>query len=338
MGGSIPGTLVPVIIDVHAHSIPTAFRRYLEERRADIGVELMDGPRGRQVVFDGRTTAPLRAELGDVTARLEAMDRAGIDRQVTAGWIDLTGYELSPAHGVEYSRAHNDALMAEEAEAPDRFWSVGTIPLQAPTSAAAELERIVAAGMKGVEVATTVAGNRLHRAGLDPVWEAAEATGAFVLLHPMTPLRGVDLGDYFMENMVGRPAETTVTLAGLMLSGVFERYPGLRLCAVHGGGFMPFQIGRLDRGFRMKPGLVAAEISRTPLEHLRSIYVDTVVHEPQALRFLVDLMGAERILLGTDHPFEMGDDDPVATVNATPGISEEEVAAIVGGNARRLLG
>ena len=326
-----------MIVDVHAHAIPEAFRSYLTRRRADVGIEIIDGPRGEQVVFGDRRTAPMRADLGDLPARLAAMNRAGIDVQVMAGWIDLTGYELSATHATDYSIAHNDALIEQAAEAPDRFWTLGTIPLQDPARAAAELERILDAGMKGVEIATTVAGDRLHRAALDPVWELAEARGAFVLLHPMTPLTGVDLSDFFMENMVGRPAETTITLAGLILSGVFERFPALRLCAVHGGGFAPFQIGRLDRGFDQKAGIVGTSISRRPLEYLRSIYVDTVVHEPRVLRYLVDLLGAEQILLGTDYPFEMGDDDPVATIRATPGLSDEEIGAIAGGNALRLL-
>lgn len=328
----------PMIIDVHAHAIPASFRSYVERQGADLGIGVIAGDRGPRLAYGDRVTVPLRDDLSDLDGRVAAMDRAGIDRQVTAGWIDLTGYELEGRAAIDYSRAHNDALMEEAARRPERFWTIGTIPLQDPAAAAAELERITDAGMKGAEIATTVRGERLHRAGLDAVWEVAADRGAFILLHPMTPLTGVDLSDYFMENMVGRPAETTITLAGLVLEGVFERFPTLRLCAVHGGGFAPFQIGRLDRGFAQKPGLVGASISKTPLEYLRSVYVDTVVHEPQVLRFLIDLLGADHILLGTDHPFEMGDDDPLATIRATPGITDDEVAAISGGNAAALLG
>ena len=265
------------------------------------------------------------------------MDRMGIDVQVLAGWIDLTGYEVAGPVAADYSRLHNDLLMAMAAEHPGRFESIGTVPLQDPPAAAAELDRLMAAGMKGVEIATTVRGARLDQAGLDPVWEAAEALGAFILLHPMTPLAGVDLSGFFMENMVGRPAETTIALAGLILSGVLDRFPGLKLCAVHGGGFAPFQIGRLDRGYRAKSELVAASISRPPGDYLKSVFVDTVVHEPEVLRYLIDYLGAGQILLGTDYPFEMGDDDPLGTLRSTPGISADEIEAISGGNARRLL-
>ena len=169
------------------------------------------------------------------------------------------------------------------------------------------------------------------------MWEAAEATGAFVLLHPMTPLTGVDLGRYFMDNAVGRPAETSITLAGLILDGVFERYPGLKLCAVHGGGFVPYQIGRLDQAVRAKPKLAGARLSRLPSEYLRQIYVDTVVNNPAVLRFMVDYLGVDQVLLGTDYPFPMGDLDPVASIRAMPGVSDHELHAMCGDNAARLI-
>ncbi len=193
-------------------------------------------------------------------------------------------------------------------------------------------------GMRGVEIATAIDGRYPHRwDGLDGFWQAAEDLGAFVLLHPMRPLQGVDLGAFFMSNLVGRPAESTISLAGLILSGVFERFPRLKLCVVHGGGFAPYQIGRLDRGFREKPRVVGGHIDKLPSEYLRAIYVDTVVHDPAVLRFLIDTMGAERVLLGTDYPFEMGDDDPVSLVESVPGITDTEVSLITGATAASLL-
>ena len=128
-----------------------------------------------------------------------------------------------------------------------------------------------------------------------------------------------------------------MSLAGLILSGVLERFPDLRLCVVHGGGFAPYQIGRLDKGFREKPGLVGANITQAPSEYLKEIYVDTVVHDPAALGYLIHYLGPERILLGTDYPFEMGEADPVAFVRSVPGISENEVNAICGDNASELF-
>lgn len=325
-------------VDVHAHAIPPEFADYLVRKGASVGVETDDRTGGTRIVFGDRVTLPLRADMGDLAARIAWMDSVGIDRQVLAGWIDLTGYELDVGHAVDYSRAHNDSLADHAADQAHRFWLLGTVPLQAPEVAAAELERLMGDGFQGIEIATTVRGAALDTAGLDPVWEVAAATGAFILLHPMTPLGGVDLGRYFMENSIGRPAESSITLGGLILSGVFERHPGLRLCSVHGGGFTPFQIGRLDRSFHAKPGLAAKHISQPPSHYLRQLYVDTVVHDPQVLRFVIDYLGADHVLLGSDYPFEMGDLDPMGTLRAVPGITEAEIDAISGATMHTLCG
>ncbi len=330
-----------MIYDVHAHCIPGEFREWLERRGTALGAAMAATERGPAVRFvDKVTTGALRDDLTDFDLRVSELDRMGIDVQVLAGWIDLTGYELSDSAAVEYSHAHNEALAAEVARAPDRFRLLGTAPLQAPESATAVLEHgMRQLGMKGVEIATTVDGRYLDQVeGLDSFWEAAEELGAFILLHPMRPLTGIDLGRYFMENMVARPAESSIALAGLILSGVFERFPDLKVCIVHGGGFTPFQIGRLDKGYWQKPGLVAKHITQAPSDYLKSLYVDTVVHDHAALDYLLRYMGSDRILLGTDYPFEMGDQDPVTFVRSAPGISDEDVEAITGGNAARLLG
>jgi len=336
-----------VIIDAHAHAIPPEFVAYLQRRGlpddttgqpGNLIAELdtINTDRGTKVTFGNRTTAPLNATLSDLDARVAWMDSVGIDIQVMAGWIDLTGYEIAADRAVEYCRAHNESLAAHAAEHPDRFWLIGNVPLQSPGNAAAQLDDMMSNGFKGIEIATTVGGLALDQADLDPVWEVAEATGAFVLLHPMTPLTGVDLGRYFMENAVGRPAETSITLAGLILSGVFERFPNLKLCAVHGGGFVPYQIGRLDQAVKAKPDLAGRHLSRLPSEYLRQVYVDTVVNDPAVLRFVIDYLGADQVLLGTDYPFPMGDLDPVTTVHSVPGIADDEASRICGHNLLRL--
>jgi aminocarboxymuconate-semialdehyde decarboxylase len=329
-----------MIYDVHAHCIPANLLDWMERHGAEVGVDVQKADGKATVVFDGRyKTAPLRSDLTDPTIRLETMDRTGVDVQVLAGWIDLTGYQLEPSAGMRWSRAMNDIMAEEAASHPARFLALGSVPLQDPSAAAEELRRAVQdLGMVGIEIATTVDQTALDLAGLDEVWAAAEETAAFVLLHPMAPLPGVDLGRYFMDNMIGRPAESTVAFAGLLFSGVFERFPNLTMCVVHGGGFVPFQIGRMNQGARQKPGLVSKHLSMEPVDYLkRNIYVDTVLNEPAVLRFLVDLLGSERVLVGTDYPFEMGDLDPVWFVR-NAGLREHEVTAILEGNATRLFG
>lgn len=336
-----------MIIDAHAHAIPPDFIDYLLRRGlpADTGSQpgqpigeltTNETDRGTSVTFGNRTTQPLNSSLSNLDARLAWMDAVGIDLQVMAGWIDLTGYEVAADRAVEYCRAHNDSLAGYVADHRDRFWLIGNVPLQAPRLAANLLADMMTNGFVGAEIATTVQGVSLDQAGLDPFWEAAEATGAFILLHPMTPLTGVDLKRYFMHNAVGRPAETSITLAGLILDGVFERFPRLKVCAVHGGGFVPYQIGRLDQAVHAKPEVAGKNLSRLPSEYLRQIYVDTVLNDPAVLRFVIDYLGADQVLLGTDYPFPMGDLDPVATLKQVPDLASAELAEICGGNMARL--
>jgi aminocarboxymuconate-semialdehyde decarboxylase len=327
-----------MIIDVHAHCIPAEFKQWLADHGDSHLTRLVDTARGTAVEIDGRvTTAPLRDDLTDFELRTSKLDAMGIDRQILAGWIDLTAYELPTDVGTAYSRVQNESLAAEAARAPERFSAIGTIPLQDPASAVKELEHAMSSlGMVGVEIATTVDGLFLDQAGLDDFWSAAVDLEAFVLLHPMRPLEGIDLKRYFMDNMIGRPAESTIAIAGLIFSGVLERHPGLKLCVVHGGGFAPFQIGRMDSGYEQKPGLAAKHITKAPSDYLREIYVDTVVHNHAALHFIVDQVGAERVMMGTDYPFEMGSLDPVGFVRSS-GLDTATQDRILGDTAAALV-
>ncbi len=326
-------------IDVHAHCIPESFRAWMEAEGNPLGIDLVPTERGTAVRIDGRvTTQPLRDDLTNFDRRIAELDRMGLDHQVLSGWIDLTAYELPSEAGSRYARIQNESLADEAAKAPDRFSSIGTVPLQDATAAVNELDHAMRTlGMKGVELATTVDGSYIDEAGLDDFWAAAQDLGAFIVLHPMRPLGGIDLSRYFMENMIARPAESTIALAGLIFSGVFERFPDLKLCVVHGGGFAPYQIGRMDAGYRQKPGLAGKHISKPPSDYLRQIYVDTVLHEPAALRYVVDLMGSDRVMLGTDYPFEMGSLDPVEFVESAE-LGPDATEAILGRTARGLVG
>jgi aminocarboxymuconate-semialdehyde decarboxylase len=329
--------------DIHAHCIPQSFRDWLIRSGHTFGLMVRETGRGPAVVFPGGVdTGPLFGSPGltDRDLRLAEMDRMGIDVQVLAGWVDLTGYELGRDGAVEYSRAHNESLADEASAAPERFRSLGTVPVQFPDLAAMVLEDAMGRlGMQGAQLATTVGGRFLDEVeGLDELWGAAQDLGAFILIHPMRPLAGLDLSRYAMDNAVGRPAESSVALAGLILSGVLERFPALRICVVHGAGFIPYQIGRLDRSYHRAPELAGARISRPPSEYLRMIYADTVLHDPLALAHLIAVIGPERVLLGTDYPFPMGDQDPMALVHSTPGLLPGEIELITTGNGRAIFG
>jgi aminocarboxymuconate-semialdehyde decarboxylase len=332
-----------MIVDVHAHCIPIEFREWLIQKGTSVGVEVVELDSGAVVRFpNGIETGSQFGwpSLSDTDSRIAAMDTMGVDVQILAGWIDLVGYEIDSQNAIEYANAHNHALVEEQARRPERFRSLATVPLQEPALAAEALAyAMTELGMAGAQVATTVRGRYLDEVeGLDAFWEVAEELGAFVLLHPLRPLGQIDLDRYFLKNSVGRPAETSIALAGLIMSGVLERFPNLILCAVHGGGFIPFQIGRLDKAFHQVPGLAQQRMTKPPSNSLRNLYVDSIVHDPEALAFLVKRMGTDRVLLGTDYPFPMGDQDPVGLIRSTPGLTDRAVDSMLGENALRLIG
>jgi len=323
--------------DVHAHCIPSAFIDLLKADGHRFGIEVFTDDTGLNALFVGRVKAgPFRPFLTDRVRRLETMDRTGIDIQILSSWIDLTGYALEGRGAATYSRRLNE-MLAEEASTSDRFLALATAPLQTPDAAAEELRyAIVELGMVGVEIATTVDGTDLDQAALDPFWAVAAELSCPILIHPYQPLAGVAWRNN-LDNMVGRPAETTLAIGNLMLSGVFDRHPDLQVLLVHGGGFLPFQLGRLEHGFRAVPHLAARNATRPPSEVARGLYFDTVLHSPQAVAALISLVGADRVLVGSDYPFEMGDLDPLATLKASPGLGTDEYEMITNGNFQRLI-
>lgn len=192
-------------------------------------------------------------------------------------------------------------------------------------------------GHKGAFVAAHIADLELSDPRFNPFWEAAEDLGALVFLHPMGFTEPRRLEPYFMTNVVGQPLETTIALAHLIFGGVLERYPRLKVLAVHGGGFLPFYLGRFEQAFRERKEC-RVNISKPPKEYLKQVYFDTVVFEPEAIAYLVALVGADHVLMGSDRPYDMGDFHAVDLVRRTPGLTEAQQAAILGGNAETLLG
>lgn len=327
------------VIDVHAHCVPSEVVQTLRSEGGRYGISATEqGGRWHFEVRGGEALGPLHPGLLDLPGRLAAMDAAGVDVQVLSSWIDLTAYALPEDHGARYARMFNEALTAMAAAEPDRLLAFGTVPLQASDAGAAELVHAVdQLQMVGVEIATTVAGRELDDPGLEPFWSAAEELGCAVLLHPCASLAGRGVTRHFLGNLVGNPAESTIAVGHLIFGGVLERHPDLRLCVVHGGGFAPYQVGRWDHAFHGDARGAARNLTRPPSDWLAGLYHDTVLHSPRSLRLLIDVVGAEHVLLGTDHPFEMGDPDPLATLDAVPELTADERDLIGGGNALRLL-
>ena len=326
-------------IDVHAHCIPAGVVATLRAEGGRYGIEIVEKDGQQRARIAGRVDAgPLRDNLSDLGRRLSAMDATGVDVQLLSSWIDMTAYALEPAAGARYARMFNEHLAETVAQHPERFRALCTVPLQAPESAASELRHAVTAlGMVGAEIATTVDGRDLDDPDLEPFWATAEELQCPVLVHPYASLAGRGVSRYFLGNLVGNPAESTIAVAHLIFGGVLERHPDLKVVVVHGGGFAPYQAGRWDRGFAANARGAAQNLTQAPTAWLRRLYYDTVLHSPESLRFLLDIVGPEQVVLGSDYPFEMGEQEPLATIDAVPGLSEAGRALIVRGNLERLF-
>ena len=326
-------------IDVHSHCVPVGVLETLRTDGGRYGIEVAEQDGRSAVLIAGRVrTRPLFPSLLDVPARIASMDSSGVDVQVLSSWIDLTAYALDGAVGARYARMFNEALIATVATAPDRFLALATVPLQSPERAAAELRHAVTSlGMVGAEIATTVDGRELDDPALRPFWAAAQELRALVVVHPYASLAGRNVNRYNLNNLVGNPAETTIALGHLVMGGVLERYPGLRLVLVHGGGFVPYQLGRWDRGFHSRAEGADAHLTRPPSDWVRQLWFDTVLHSPASLRFLIDVVGAGQVVLGSDYPFQMGDPDPASTVRAVHGLVGEQLEGVLHGNLAALI-
>jgi aminocarboxymuconate-semialdehyde decarboxylase len=274
----------------------------------------------------------------DLDERLAWMDAQDVDVQVLSAWMDYSAYVLDADDGAWLARALNELTVAAIDDRRDRFKAMASVPLQAPERAAEELGyAITELGMIAVEIATSVMDRELDDPALEPFWSAAEELDALVLVHPYASVGSERLARYFLSNIVGNPAEETVAAAHLTYGGVLERHPRLKVCLTHGGGFLPYQIGRQDRGYNALQGLTARRLGMPPSIIMARFFFDTILHSTEALRFLVDRVGSDRVVLGSDYPFPMGDPEPVATVRAA-GFDGTTERAILTDNAISALG
>ncbi len=220
---------------------------------------------------------------------------------------------------------------------PYRFVGLATVPLQDPQAAADELERAMnILEMKGVEISSNVNGKNLDALELWPFYEKAQELEAFIFVHP-TNVAGIDrMPKYHLRNLIGNPLDTSLAIASLIFGGVLENFPKLKFCFAHAGGFIPYQLGRLEHGYKVRPESKEI-ISKPPSEYFKLLYFDTITHYTPALKYLIERVGSDRVLLGSDYPFDMADPDPVSTVNSLESISHVERREVLSENAAQLL-
>ena len=278
-------------------------------------------------------------KLSDIETRLADMDRMGIDVQAVSPAPNQTYYWAQPELGCELSRGVNDRLAEIVARWPQRFVALGTVPLQHAELAVEELTRCMKElGMRGVEINPSVNGLDLTDAvlGLEPFFAKAQELGAVIFMHPIGFTQGGRLVDHYFNNVIGNPMETTIAASHLIFDGVLKRHPRLKIILPHAGGYLAHYWARMDHAYRARADCRTV-IDRPPSSYLKKMYFDTIAFDPAMLRHMVDQYGSDHVLLGSDYPYDMGVDDPVAFIARVPGLNHRERAQIEGGNAARLL-
>jgi len=326
------------VIDIHCHREcgPAAALTKPESERLgrapfQFGNELTKEVNRRQLI-------DLRPKMESVEVRLADMDAMGVDVQA----LSLAPYQLFHwAEGdlaVRAFRLINDDLAGLVRAHPDRFFGLGSIPLQDVTAAIHELRRCsVELGFRGIEMATHIEGEELSSPRFEPFWEAVQDLEMVVFIHPTGFTEPRRFNEHYFFNTIGHPLEETICAGRLIFDGVIERHPGLKFVFAHGGGFLPAYAGRFDHAYKARED-VRHGLPRLPSEYLSSFYFDTMVFEPDQLGFLIDRYGPDHILLGTDYPYDMGETDPLGLLHRVDDLSPDDVDLIVGGNAARLLG
>jgi aminocarboxymuconate-semialdehyde decarboxylase len=322
-----------MIIDVHGHLVPpdllAAIRR---ERGRFPSLRLIEDGGALAIAFaGGKPSRPIMKGLSDTAARLAWMEREGIDRQVVGGWPDWFGYELPAAEGEAWCRLFNDAQLSA-AKAERRFVPLASVPLQDGARAASVLKAAAAAGFPGAMISTLPRGigSVLDAPDLEPFWAAADETGAVIHIHPSYDAGDTRVNDYGLANGVGRITDAIVAVARLLCSGHVTRYRNARFFVPMGAAGLPFLLGRLVRNRKITPGV------GDPAAGLALLYTDSILHDPRVLRFVVEMIGAERVMMGSDMPFPIGDEEP-AKIVAAAGLKPDQAASITGGLAEKLF-
>jgi aminocarboxymuconate-semialdehyde decarboxylase len=322
-----------MIVDCHAHLVPPDLLVAIRKSPAKFpNVRQIEDSGSLALAFAGaKPTRPVSKPLSDIASRVAWMAAQGIDKQVVGGWVDMFGYELPGAEAENWSRLTNDGLQAVAKSEP-RFVPLATVPLGDGVRAAAVLKDAMKAGFAGAMIGTLPrgVGSTLDAADLEPFWQAADETGALIHIHPSFDAGDARVNDFGLANGLGRITDAAVAVARLICAGHVTRYKDAKFFAPMGAAALPFVLGRLKRNAAITPGI------GDPVEALSRIYTDTILHEARVLKFVVEMMGADRLMMGSDMPFPIGDTEPMKIVAAAD-LSKEQAASINGGLAARLF-
>jgi aminocarboxymuconate-semialdehyde decarboxylase len=326
---------MPDRIDIHAHWYPDDWVRLLEREAPAAGAQVSRNPRGELVLSVPQYGATFQQSYIDIPSRLAHMDAARVDMHALSMTQPMVYW--APADlGDALARAFNDGLSAAHRDHPDRFCGLATLPMQDTDRAVAEVHRAASLpGLRGVYLCTHVLGRNLDDADFQPVFAACAERQLPVFLHPVNPVGGDRMRGWHLRNLIGNPTDTGIAAAALIFGGVLDRLPTLDVVLPHAGGVLPMLVGRWDHGARVRREL--AHLPQPPSAYLRRFHYDTIAHDDAVLRFLVERVGADRVMMGSDCPADMSYTRPVDVVERLADLPATDRELILGGNARRLL-
>jgi aminocarboxymuconate-semialdehyde decarboxylase len=323
-------------IDVHAHVILPEIEQAVAGQPGLAAHRELDARRNgaASLAVSGPMVGARIPKLTQVPVRLADMDAQGVDVQIVSPSPSHYHYWADRDLARRVWEAANDGTAAHCAQAPDRLHGLGLVPLQHPELLVEALDHALGLGLKGVEISSHAPGVELSDTRLEPFWSHAAATGAVIFLHPFGCTLDERLDRWYLSNIVGQPTENAVALSHLIFAGVLDRHPDLKIVVSHGGGYLPTYLGRADHGWQVRPE--ARGCAERPSTYLRRLWFDSLVHDPAVLRGLVEAVGADHVVLGSDYPFDMGVEDPVERLKAA-GLTPADQQAIQSDNAARLF-
>ena len=327
-------------IDIHTHILPKEWPDLKKKYGYGSWIHLDHHKTGcARMMKDNQFFREVESNLWDPEIRGNECDNYGIDIQVLSTVPVMFSYWAKPEHGLDLSKLLNDHIASIVADQPRRFIGLGTLPMQEPSLAVSELERCVKElGLVGVQIGTNINGMNLSDDSLFEVFESAESLNAAIFIHPWYMMGEKDMIQYWLPWLVGMPAEISRAICSMIFGGIFERLPNLRVAFAHGGGAFPATIGRIDHGFSVRPDLCAVDNDKLPSTYLGKFWVDSLLHDRTALSYIISKVGMEKIALGTDYPFPLGELEPGSLIDEMEDLSADNKDMLYCRNALNWLG
>lgn len=324
-------------IDIHHHYVPMQVMEETRRHGKSLGVAVTEVRGSYALSFAGSEPHRLQPPIFGVEERLKAMDQGQVQTATLEANTNSLGYRLDGEQGEAWSKLYNECVNDLVIKHPDRFVGMATVPLQDPARAAKVLEHAISQlNFRGAFIGTNVNGRYYNSNDFDPFWVKAQELDVLIVIHPEHIAGAERMTEYGLNAVCGNPADSTLCLGYMLYSGVFDRFPNLKVCALHGGGFLPYHLGRFDKEFETGKAVRPAQAAKQPSAYLKNLYFDTLVYDVDTLEYLKAKVGADRLMLGTDYPYTLGDWLGVEKIHALQ-CSEAEKGAILEGNARRLL-